>query len=183
MPRTGDRRDKNQITPRECKPWLCPPPRFSPPHAPPAIRAASKPHTGRTHQNLPVCALPERETPQGDPNRKISEHNRHRRAETTAETNKSVYQHTGRRDNCANKQQVVALQRPTRSQDHRPHRDELASQGWEGGVGERGFELEIGGAGQFRKSHSPKNFPPTPRGSCWRAAAQFCDTRDGRGGG
>ena len=36
--------------------------------------------------------------------REISEHIRHRRAETTAETNKSVYQHTGRRENCANKQ-------------------------------------------------------------------------------
>ena len=55
---------------------------------------------------------------------------------------------------------VVALQRPTRSQDHRPHRDELASQGWEGGVGERGFELEIGVITRYRNRHSLKIFPP-----------------------
>ena len=41
----------------------------------------------------------------------------------------------------------------------RPHRDELASQGWEGGVGGRGFELEIGDITRYRNRHPPKIFP------------------------
>ena len=35
-----------------------------------------------------------------------------------------------------------------------------ASQGWEGGVGERGFELEIGVITRYRNRHSLKIFPP-----------------------
>ena len=35
-----------------------------------------------------------------------------------------------------------------------------ASQGWEGGVGERGFELEIGDIRRYRNRHSLKISPP-----------------------
>ena len=55
--------------------------------------------------------------------REISEHIRHRRAETTAETNKSVYQHTGRRENCANKQHTPTNAETTAKQTALQGRD------------------------------------------------------------
>ena len=41
---------------------------------------------------------------------------------------------------------VGPQEQPTPDHDHQPHRTSEASEGWEGGVGGRGFELEMGGA-------------------------------------
>ena len=80
---------------QECKPFVL---RASPPtHAPPATRAVSKRHTGRTHQNLPGCAIPEREMPQGVRSRDFGTHSA-----------------PPSRDNCRNKLVGVSTHRPQR---------------------------------------------------------------------